>query len=104
MTSVDTEIVDWGKNRKGASKGAFLRQFGTFQAALEAAGLDSAPVQKYTEAELLSQLQTLAQQNGKVPTTALVKAKSKEGTGASVGLFYKYFGSFNTALEKAGLV
>ncbi len=79
------------------------RYFGSFNNALTVAGFKQNHPQGYTREVLITQLQTLARNLGRSPTTFDIKAASKRGTCASDQSFKQHFGSLNKALQEAGL-
>ncbi|MDP3991712.1 MAG: DEAD/DEAH box helicase family protein [Candidatus Colwellbacteria bacterium] len=87
----------------------FLRAFGNLDEAFEAAGLSRRRgIEKYkssyTEDEIVSYLQSLAKQLGKTPSAADVGQASAGGKGPGSSAIARRFGSFNAALEAAGLL
>lgn len=87
-----------------ASMQTFRKEFGSFEAALKAAKVPTKSTgqgYKYTEAELIRQLQVKSHElNDKAPTTQQVNDDPKM---ASSGVFVRKFGSFKKALEVAGI-
>ncbi|MBI5299777.1 MAG: DEAD/DEAH box helicase family protein [Deltaproteobacteria bacterium] len=82
-----------------ASLGAYRRAFGNFNAALRAMGFE-VNWEKYTREKLLADLQALDKKLGHSPTVKEVKS---EPGMASRETYVRVFGSFNKALEAAGL-
>ncbi|MFQ3293030.1 MAG: hypothetical protein ACI8VE_000084 [Natrialbaceae archaeon] len=77
----------------------YRNRFGSWNQALEAAGLDSRPAQeRVSDDELLTELQRLADELEKPPTTTDMEQKGE----FSPGTYYKRFDSWNDALEAAG--
>jgi SOS-response transcriptional repressor LexA len=77
----------------------FIRRFGCWNGALDAAGCKPRNRRRSDE-ELLNDLQAFAAENGRPPT--VTEANSRENFPA-VDTFVRHFGSWNTALSKAGL-
>jgi hypothetical protein len=75
----------------------YRRHFGSWNAAVEAAGFDP-PHTSVTEADLLSELQRLADDLGTPPTYAEMEDRGAHGADTYV----RRFGSWNRALEVAG--
>lgn len=88
---------------KCASVGTFQSVFGSWNAALKAAGLKIVRNRGYQKGELLSQLQSLASELGRTPTAKDVDAAAKQGKCASTGTLMRVLGSFNRALKAANL-
>ncbi len=86
-----------------ASAKTFSKIFGSFNKALEAAGLAVNANRSHglSAEQLISQLQRKAKELGSTPSNRDVVADSSM---PSVGVFTRTFGSFNKALEAAGLV
>lgn len=82
-----------------ASEPTFSDAFGSFNKALEAAGLSANRARRARE-QLIEQLQKKAKELGRTPTQREVKQDSEM---ASVKSFERTFGSFNKALKAAGL-
>jgi hypothetical protein len=79
-------------------RAALVSVFGSYNAALEAAGLR--PLKRsYTREELIEQLQRKKESLGRLPLTDDVIG---DPDMASMKLFYDAFGSFNAAREAAG--
>ena len=83
-----------------ASSGVFRKRFGSFNAALQAAGLDLNPTAKYSDDELLDQLRVLTIELGRTP---LIKDVNKSNKCASATTFNVRFASLSNALKIAGL-
>lgn len=77
----------------------YRSNFGTFNNALEAAGLEPNVIKDASDNELISDLQALAEDIGETPTSDVVREKGKYG----VEIYQRRFGSWNGALEAAGL-
>ena len=77
----------------------YVDRFGSFNKALELAGLQPNSG-RYTDEELLKMLKDMAERDGRVPTTKNIHANDNM---PSVTTYVNRFGSFNKALELAGL-
>jgi hypothetical protein len=75
-----------------------IEHFGTWNAAKRAAGL--MPRRFATREELVSQLQRLGQELGRIPTAQDIR--DRRGTMPSASLYWHTFGSLTTALREAG--
>ena len=93
-------IRDMNADSDMPSAPTYEQHFGTYGNAIKAAGLKPTRIRSYTEDELVLQLQTLAEKLGRTPTTKEVDAD--HDTAAPV-TFTKYFGSWQNALQAAGL-
>ena len=82
------------------SSGAFKRAFGSFNAAVRAAGLKAARARHYTDQELLELLRILAQKMNRIPRQNDMNAEIGF-PGATV--YCKRFGSWGNALACARL-
>lgn len=88
-------------NGRGAySAETYKNRFGSWRQALEAAGFDSSKQwQNVSDEEILAALRELADELGRVPTTAEM---NERGAVSAVTVYHR-FGSFTTAVEAAGL-
>lgn len=86
---------------KCASAMAFFQHFGSFNAALIAAGLEVNLETGYEKGELITQLQSLSTKLGRTPR---VEDVAEARDCASPATFYLHFGSFNNALVAAGFL
>ncbi len=77
-----------------------INRFGSWNAALAAAGLETRPRVTRTDKELLDALRKLAAELGRTP---LSKEMLVQRGLPSPGAYQKHFGSWNAALEAAGL-
>lgn len=75
----------------------YISRFGSWRAAVEAAGFEPPPSQDVTTEELLAELRHLHTQLGARPTTTLVRKHGEY----SVQTYYNRFGSWSNALEAA---
>ena len=82
---------------------AYRRVFGSWDNALEAAGLTPNHTPRYTKEELLSQLKRESAKLGRAPTTREIKEMARKRQMASEPTFIRNFGSLKTALEEAGV-
>ena len=81
------------------SPAVFIRQFGSWNAALSEAGLGPTGWHRYTEEELLGHLRELGKELGRTPTTTDMKrAKDRP----SITAYQHAFGSWTAALERCG--
>lgn len=89
-------------SKKGlcAAPQTFVSMFGTFNAALKAAGLIP-NLERKSKQEMINQLQALARELGKTPKKEDVDVRSKAGLMASANTYGSRFGSFNRALRAA---
>lgn len=90
------------KEKKTASPAGYAKAFGSFSAALEAAGFESRFV-VYEKPVLIQLLKDVKEYLGRTPTAKDVDNYSKEHKTASSGPFRSNFGTFNKALQAAGL-
>ena len=84
------------------SSTTYERRFGSWNAALEAAGLDTRSrdrSRRYTDAELIDQLQTFVDERDRLPPW---RALQEDTDMPSANIYKKRFGSWNAALEVAG--
>lgn len=83
------------------SKGPYDREFGSWSKALKTIGVESGRARpfKLTEKELLDALLDLAEELGKTPT----KQEMNECGEFPDATYWRRFGSWNEALEEAGL-
>lgn len=83
-----------------ASANVFVRMFGSFKLALEAAGISTRRARaKYTRAQLIEQLQRKGAGLGRAPKQAEIEA---DKSMASANTFTNEFGGLEKALEAAG--
>lgn len=92
------ELRDVTKYVNCASPSTFSNMFGSWNKALEAAGIDPR-VKDYTREEMIAQLQDMYQKLGRKPTTRELGLKYNT---ASPARFVREFGSLNNALAIAG--
>ncbi|MEX2209582.1 MAG: DEAD/DEAH box helicase family protein [Patescibacteria group bacterium] len=92
------------EEKRCASPGTFARHFGSYNKALEAAGLESrAKPPSYTTEELVQQLTNLANELGVTPLVSDIDSAHEEGICASTDVFRSRFGSLRQAREAAEL-
>ncbi|AUX08299.1 HNH family endonuclease [Halalkaliarchaeum desulfuricum] len=77
----------------------YNNEFGSWNEALDAAGLERRRVQKQSLDELTTELQRLSDQLERPPRSIDIE----EHSDYSVGVFYNRFGSWESALEAAGI-
>ena len=85
------------------SEPTYYRVFGSFTAALKAAGLPLNYSQHFTKADLVEQLNNLAAPVGGRPSESDVRRASRKGICARPGAFKRVFGTFYAALVEARL-
>lgn len=96
-------------NRRGkcASERVLRKFFGSFNAAIEAAGLmighKGIPARFYPRESLPQQLQALSNELGRVPRTRDIEEANRAGKCASVKTFRRVFGSLSKAFRFADL-
>lgn len=76
----------------------YIHRFGSWRAALEKAGLDTANTIQYTDQELIEYIRALGKKLGRPPTLQDVR---KAGKPSAVTYLYR-FGSWYNALKAAG--
>jgi hypothetical protein len=95
-------MVDIDEDPRTPSSSTYLRRFGSWLKALEAAGTQPGPGQTgYSRQELLESLRSLAKEVGHVPTGREMSAR-KDLPHAST--YWKRFGRWNAAVRAAGLI
>lgn len=103
-TPSDRDVKRASKGRKGAHPKTFVKVFGSFNAAIEAAGLLPHPVDRpggrYGKEELIRQLKSLASELGRTPTLSDISRGSKAGKCAAQATFRRVFGSFVADVRK----
>ena len=97
------DIVNASKEGRTASGALFFRCFGSWNKALQAAGLEINLVSAYTLEVLIAQLKAEAERLGRSPNVKDAIRSSIENRTAGYSAFLRYFGSWNNALEAAGL-
>jgi len=104
------DVARLSREGRCASEKTFVEFFGSFNAALRAAGLKVARVVGYTKADLIRQLQELAVEIGRTPMYEEVRAasaaKRSDSFGvkfASAGAYNRVFGSWQAGITAAGL-
>ena len=101
---VNMDIMSASKENRTAHPTTFYEIFGSWSKALEAAGLEIIHKRGYTKEGLIQQLNDEFGRLGKVPTAEDMKFASKENRTVSINTFRNFFGSWNKALEAAGLL
>lgn len=102
------DIKEASKLGKCVSSRTFYLRFGSYNVAVEAAGLVPNPTlkmfysKKYTNEQLIAQLQRLQKFLNRTPTSKDVETYCAELKMASASTFEHQFGSFMNALESAG--
>ncbi len=91
--------------RKGLclSSSTYAKRFGSLTAAKKAAGIEIVVEVKRTRKQHIRDLKRLAKKLGRTPFVEDVKAAYTRHECGSTSMLYKVFGSFNNALEEAGL-
>ncbi len=104
------DVAKYSLMGKCASEKTFVEFFGSFNAALRAAGLAVGRMVGYTKADLIRQLQELALEKERTPKDEEIKAasvaKRRDSFGmkfASTGTYKRVFGSWQAALRAASL-
>ncbi len=92
--------ADMDKDKKMPSSSTYMKRFGSWNSALETAGLQANYRHGYIKKELISSLVQLSKELGRTPKTKDLKGRKWI---ASASTFRKYFGSWKKALSKAGL-
>jgi hypothetical protein len=93
--------VDLDDDRRTPSSSTYRRHFGSWLKALEAAGIQPGPSQTgYSSDELLASLRMLARELGRAPTGREMSAREDLPHAST---YWKRFGSWNAAIEAAGL-
>jgi hypothetical protein len=82
------------------ASGTYAHRFGSWNAALEAAGLEPRRRPRFTDEELIAALRALAAELGRPPRSYEMQARRDL---PSPGAYQRRFGSWNQALEAAGL-
>jgi superfamily II DNA or RNA helicase len=86
------------------STSACIKLFGTYNSALEAAGVKTSPMaRRYTREEIIRQLKRLTKELGRTPSCKDVQDASKKGRIAHPASISHKFGSFNNGLRAAGI-
>jgi hypothetical protein len=78
-----------------------VRHYGSWPAALEAAGVLPARLRRWSREEVIEAMQAFTHKHGRAPTTADWHAKSHEHPGPDAAR--RWFGSWNDALIAAGV-
>ena len=93
--------VDVKDSQNSPSLSTFTKKFGTFNAALRAAGFGVTKEGSYTKAELITYLQRRAKELGRPPTEPEIHKWSADRKGPSTGPFRRLFGSMSKAIDAA---
>ena len=101
-TTVDLAAVKL-EGRVTATSVTYVARFGSYMAAVIAAGLKPNRHPSKTDAEMLEELKALAQQIGRIPTQSDITAAYSNGEISSSGTYRLRFGSLDRALERVGL-
>ncbi len=105
-TPTKWDIVHSSKEGRTASDKTFIDCFGSFPETLEAAGYEVKFKPRFLEITpeiLIAQLKAEAERLGRTPTCRDIARSAKEGRTASSTTFTDRFGTWNKALEAAGL-
>lgn len=102
-TPTQREIKAASKTGKCAAPTTIATSFGSLTDALSAAGLGLRRFNNLSDEELLEFLKQLANDLGRTPTNKDVGQASSEKKCPSPSAFAKRFGSYNAALQAAGL-
>jgi hypothetical protein len=99
---------EWDRRQRGRltipSSDAMIGRFGSWSAALEAAGLQSRRIWSWSESQIVAALQAEAKRLGHAPTASEWRAPPPSERGLPSGtVVARRFGSWNAALEAAGL-
>jgi hypothetical protein len=97
------DIISRSRQGKGPSERPFVVYFGSINKALIQAGLDLNLAWGYSEKQLLEPLKRLARKLGYTPSQREVREAAKRGECPSSNTYYYNYGTFNAALERAGL-
>jgi superfamily II DNA or RNA helicase len=90
------------KSATAASYTTLVSSFGSYEAAIKAAGLIRKAAPSYSREELIGQLRELGSRLGRPPTYTEVEKCGQSGEIASIAVFKRRFGSFRAALRAAG--
>ena len=93
-------IGEFNKDSRTANTTTAIRRFGSWNEFLRAAGLEANLRMDITDEELVSQVQMLAKELGRVPTIGEFDKDSRTASRATVK---NHFGSWNEFLRAAGL-
>ncbi len=93
-------IEDLNRARELPSSTTYIKRFGSWNAALKAAGLKINAKQKYEAQEMIESLRQLAKELGRLPKNSDLKGKKWIASSAT---YRKYFGSWKKALQAAEL-
>ena len=93
-------ITQFDSDSRTLSSSLAIFRFGSWMKFLEAAGLEYISFRKYTDDDLIRQVQGLAQKLGRTPT---IKEFNDDPETASLSTVYIHFGTWNALLNAAGL-
>lgn len=93
-------ITQFDSDSRTLSSSLAIFRFGSWMKFLEAAGLEYISFRKYTNEDLIRQVQGLAQKLGRTPT---IKEFNDDPETASLSTVYIHFGAWNALLSAAGL-
>ncbi|MBN2423007.1 hypothetical protein JXB41_07310 [Candidatus Woesearchaeota archaeon] len=91
---------DINKKKKYPCSSTYVNRFGSWNNALKQAGLKLNIFFHYNKKELIDNLKQIYKELGRVPKSKDIKGKKWM---ASYSTYKKYFGSWNNALNKAGI-
>lgn len=91
---------EFARNPKYPSWSTYVHRFGSWNKALEMAGLDINYHASYTDEQLLNYLKQFYNETGKAPTETDFRYNKKY---PSITTYIKHFGSWNKALKLVGL-
>ncbi|MGH9761275.1 MAG: homing endonuclease associated repeat-containing protein, partial [Blastocatellia bacterium] len=95
------EVEHASRAGTSAAVGTFQSKFGSYNAALRAAGFQ--PRRVYSRGQLIQFLRRLADQLGHRPTVRDLERVSAGKEGPGITPYKKWFGTFQNAIEAAGL-
>lgn len=82
---------------------AIRRHFGSWEAGLQATGIEPQPRRRWTDKEILTLLRTWANEHGRLPLAKDWRDGDPRAARPSARIVQHRFGSWHTALEAAGL-
>ena len=93
-------IKDMNRKKRYPSATTYINRFGSWNSSLTRVGLKLNVRKRYSKKELIENLQLLAKETGKIPTSTELKNKN---WAASYSTYRKNFGTWKKALKSAGL-